>query len=161
MKAIIKFRGLVNISGFHVDPGWKGRLIFSVYNAGPNHVTLQRGEKAFLIWYSTLDRKSSHIRNDGKEIMNITIPSKYRNNLTGQVYSTQILNKRLNEFEKRMFRYGWYLIGGIAGSFIAGILVGIAMDWTYDYFAFHKGYSQERQIEKINNTKEQTKHVND
>ena len=35
IKAKIKWRGLINVSGFHVDPGFKGRLIFSVYNAGP------------------------------------------------------------------------------------------------------------------------------
>ena len=34
MKAKWKFRGLVNVSGFHVDPGFEGRLKFSVYNAG-------------------------------------------------------------------------------------------------------------------------------
>ena len=33
IKASIKFSGLVNISGFHVDPGFKGHLKFSVYNA--------------------------------------------------------------------------------------------------------------------------------
>src|SRR5690349_1888369 len=32
IKAGIKFRGLVNVSGFHVDPMFKGRLKFSVYN---------------------------------------------------------------------------------------------------------------------------------
>src|SRR2546428_1590687 len=29
-------RGLINISGFHVDPGYIGTIVFSVYNAGPN-----------------------------------------------------------------------------------------------------------------------------
>src|SRR6266487_5983005 len=33
IKTGMKFRGLVNVSGFHVDPGFNGCLKFSVYNA--------------------------------------------------------------------------------------------------------------------------------
>ena len=33
MKARIKFKGLVNVSGFHVDPGYHGKLLFAIYNA--------------------------------------------------------------------------------------------------------------------------------
>src|SRR5262245_26127654 len=50
MKARIKFRGLVNVSGFHVDPGYDGRLVFSVFNAGPSPVHLAQGDNCFLIW---------------------------------------------------------------------------------------------------------------
>ena len=52
IKAKIKWRGLINVSGFHVDPGFKGRLIFSVYNAGPVPVHLRQGQLLFLIWFS-------------------------------------------------------------------------------------------------------------
>lgn len=47
IKAGIKFRGLVNVSGFHVDPGFRGRLKFSVYNAGSQNIVLTRGQPAF------------------------------------------------------------------------------------------------------------------
>jgi dCTP deaminase len=63
MKATIKFRGLVNISGFHVDPGFSGQLIFSVFNAGPATVHLQQGQACFLIWYVGLDCTSTKVRN--------------------------------------------------------------------------------------------------
>jgi len=46
IKARIKFRGLVNVSGFHVDSGFHGRLKYSVFNAGSENVILQRGERA-------------------------------------------------------------------------------------------------------------------
>lgn len=55
MKAKWKFRGLVNVSGFHVDPGFEGRLKFSVYNAGVKAIDLKPGERVFLIWYGDLD----------------------------------------------------------------------------------------------------------
>jgi dCTP deaminase len=55
MKAGIKYKGLVNISGFHVDPGFEGNLLFSVYNAGPSQIRLNHNQECFLIWYSSLD----------------------------------------------------------------------------------------------------------
>jgi dCTP deaminase len=64
MKARIKFKGLVNVSGFHVDPGYRGRLVFAVFNAGPAHVQLARGDDCFLIWYASLDNVSQRIRTD-------------------------------------------------------------------------------------------------
>lgn len=55
-KAKYKFKGLINVSGFHVDPGWKGKLTFSVYNAGPTSIVLERGAPFALIWYADLDK---------------------------------------------------------------------------------------------------------
>jgi dCTP deaminase len=58
IRARYKFRGLVNVSGFHVDPAYEGRLIFAVFNAGPGPVHLSQGEECFLIWYADLDQPS-------------------------------------------------------------------------------------------------------
>ncbi|MCJ2183701.1 deoxycytidine triphosphate deaminase [Novosphingobium sp. 1949] len=55
IRAKYKFAGLVNVSGFHVDPCFKGKLIFSVFNAGPNPVHLDYLEECFLIWFADLD----------------------------------------------------------------------------------------------------------
>jgi len=56
INARVKFRGLVNISGFHVDPGYHGKLLFSVSNAGPGPVYLRRGEPIFPLWLGSLDK---------------------------------------------------------------------------------------------------------
>src|SRR6266498_245544 len=56
ITAGIKFRGLVNVSGFHVDPGFTGRLKFSVYNAGSRDIILERRQRVFLLWFSDLDQ---------------------------------------------------------------------------------------------------------
>lgn len=58
IKASIKFHGLVNVSGFHVDPGFRGKLKFAVYNAGSREVVLQRKQKVFLLWLSDLDQST-------------------------------------------------------------------------------------------------------
>ncbi|WCR03760.1 IS110 family transposase [Paracoccus saliphilus] len=59
IRARPKFRGLINISGFHVDPGYKGQLVFSVLNAGPTPHHLEEGQKLFLIWFADLDRQTA------------------------------------------------------------------------------------------------------
>ena len=48
------FRGLVNVSGFHVDPGYVGQLIFSVFNAGPGPVQVTLGDPWFEIFFADL-----------------------------------------------------------------------------------------------------------
>lgn len=55
IKASVKFKGLVNVSGFHVDPGFSGRLKFSVYNASGFDIHLKYGEPCFIIWFADLD----------------------------------------------------------------------------------------------------------
>lgn len=54
-----KSRGLLNVSGFHVDPGYQGRLVFSVFNAGSHELILRKGEPLFLIWFAHLDKAST------------------------------------------------------------------------------------------------------
>ncbi|MGE4281216.1 MAG: hypothetical protein AB7G62_16630 [Magnetospirillum sp.] len=54
IKATQKFKGLINVSGFHVDPGFHGQLVFAVFNAGPLPIVLRRGMDAFLIWFTDL-----------------------------------------------------------------------------------------------------------
>jgi len=55
-----KSKGLVNISGFHVDPGFKGKLIFSVYNVGPMDVTIKRGESIFSLFLATIQEGANY-----------------------------------------------------------------------------------------------------
>jgi dCTP deaminase len=59
VKASSKLEGLINVSGFHVDPGYWGRLKFSVYNAGSDDFVARIGEPLFMIWFSEFDRKVS------------------------------------------------------------------------------------------------------
>lgn len=56
MKFSTKAAGLVNVSGFHVDPGYSGKLIFAVYNAGVKNIPIRKDMDIFLIWFSDLDQ---------------------------------------------------------------------------------------------------------
>jgi dCTP deaminase len=65
MRTPIKLRGLINVSGFHVDPGYKGKLIYGVYNASPTAVHVIKGEPLFKIWFCDLDSESSEVLPSG------------------------------------------------------------------------------------------------
>ena len=56
MRFKVKSKGLVNVSGFQVDPGYNGLFIFSVYNAGPKEVRLRYKEEIFTILFSKTSR---------------------------------------------------------------------------------------------------------
>lgn len=55
IRAGIKFQGLINVSGFHVDPGFRGKLKFAVYNAGSREIDLDQDEQVFVIWFADLN----------------------------------------------------------------------------------------------------------
>lgn len=105
MKARIKFRGLVNVSGFHVDPGYSGHLVFSVFNAGPAGVHLARGDDCFLIWYAALDNASQYVR---KAAPLNGITSDLINPIAGELQSLANLAGRLEkvEHEHQLLRLG-------------------------------------------------------
>ena len=127
MKARIKFRGLVNVSGFHVDPGYKGRLVFAVFNAGPSAVHLARGDECFLIWYASLDRDSRYYR-EGAAIDSIT--SDILTPIAGAVQSLAGLSGRMDAVEaehRRLRDVATIAVGigvGLLGAILATLLAG-------------------------------------
>jgi dCTP deaminase len=52
LRSSFKFQGLVNISGFHVDPTHKGTLLFAVQNVGPSDIRLEYREPTFTIFFA-------------------------------------------------------------------------------------------------------------
>jgi dCTP deaminase len=54
IRSEYKFQGLVNVSGFHVDPTFSGHLLFAVQNVGPNDLRLRFGEPTFMIMWARL-----------------------------------------------------------------------------------------------------------
>lgn len=142
IKATFKLKGLVNVSGFHVDPGWSGPLIFAVFNAGPAAVHLQRGMELFLLWIAQLDEASE--KRKGKPGP-AGIPPAMINNITGVVDSIYALEKRmkdefrdlrereqklrgeLTELKTRQSRIlTYFAIAAVIGSAVVGAAVNAA-----------------------------------
>lgn len=93
-----KFRGLVNVSGFHADPGYHGRIVFAVYNAGPGDVHLRRGDQLFAIFFADLDEETSEPRARGQE--NMTISADLINPIAGEIKSLAGLNAKIDDVEE-------------------------------------------------------------
>jgi len=94
---------LINVSGFHVDPGFHGHLKFAVYNAGSNDITLAQDQSVFVIWYADLDAPSP----DPYPALPPVVPPHGRiisakdiDRLKGQVSSPAELKKQLDALEK-------------------------------------------------------------
>lgn len=102
LKSSIKYLGLVNVSGFHVDPGFRGNLIYAVYNAGPQPIQLVEGQPLFLIWFAELDRPSTEFPslttyNRLDKPVQTSIPSDLLQKIPGHIYTLQSL---ADEYEK-------------------------------------------------------------
>lgn len=106
-KAKYKYKGLINVSGFHVDPGWRGKLTFSVYNAGPSDVVLEKGNPFALIWYADLDQEgivggdytnNNYVKKD-KPITSIS--SDKVTDMTGDIFSPFKLKKDIDDLKEK------------------------------------------------------------
>lgn len=96
MKASTKFKGLVNVSGFHVDPGYTGRLVFSVFNAGPMPIRLQRGMPLFLMWVADLDRPTTRHKNHAPVT---ALDLKILDPIHGPIFSPQAITESVKSFQ--------------------------------------------------------------
>lgn len=118
IKAGIKFRGMVNISGFHVDPGFSGCLKFSVYNAGSKPLVLEPGAPTFLLWFASLDRETEDVyRGIHQNQTEITVDDVML--LQGEVPSPAALNARLKNVEF------WVRAAKTIFLLVLGSLVGV------------------------------------
>lgn len=104
IKAKVKLKGLVNISGFHVDPGFSGRIKFSVYNAGNRPICLDYGGRYFLVWFAELgveaDSKPYDKSHDHQGQSGITALD--REQMAEPSQSPAALNKRLEALEQKV-----------------------------------------------------------
>jgi len=145
MKSGIKLRGLVNVSGFHVDPGYSGNLIFAVFNAGPKTVHLKQGDDCFLVWYADLDNPDSK-RVKALDTGYTSIPTDVVTKISGELMSFDGLNAKIKtlekDYEQRIHKIEnnhrtITTVGGIVLGVLSTILIGVivtpsaksAWDW--------------------------------
>jgi len=100
MRAGKKFKGLINVSGFHVDPGYSDTLVFSVFNAGPKSIYISKNEDIFLIWFAGLDQENENLKGGGG--LDGNIPSEFINSLNIQAESTPVLSNKIKKLENNL-----------------------------------------------------------
>lgn len=132
IRARVKFRGLINVSGFHVDPGYRGQLTFAVYNAGPAPVQLQRGYPCFLIWYASLDRKTEHKKRGpvqrGLNIETISYVSGELQSLAGLSNRIKDVDKSLGERIHAIEREQATV--KVIGTLVLAVVVALIVGWV-------------------------------
>lgn len=102
LKTKTKSQGLVNVSGFHVDPGFKGRLKFWVYNAGNQDITILRGDRTFLIWFTDLEQPTRDPYPNKNPEAQKEITADDLRNLQGRLASPAALKQQISEFEHKL-----------------------------------------------------------
>lgn len=127
MKSSLKNSGLVNVSGFHVDPGYKGKLLYAVFNAGPQTVTVRCDQDAFLIWFARLDgatEKYARVKAGFREIDTTLMGL-----IPAEAASLNSLNKRIDQLERRISNAIGVLslTGGVVFAAIASVIAGVAL----------------------------------
>lgn len=137
IRAKTKFRGLVNVSGFHVDPGYRGQLTFAAFNAGPAPIHLKRGQPIFLIWYASLDCESAFKKDDP---VHMGIDTELISGIAGELQSLAGLSKKIKDVDKALTdrvhavekeQTYYRLIGAI----VLALAIILAGSWLKDSFS--------------------------
>jgi len=120
IKMSKKQLGLINISGFHIDPGFEGKIIFSVFNAGPSEVVLKYGEAVFMIFFYKLGHKV--LRPYDKEKKRQTsLPTGLVTSLRGTSASLADVDKRVSRLETMGYVFLALLIA------LIGTIIGVSL----------------------------------
>jgi dCTP deaminase len=134
IRAKTKFRGLVNVSGFHVDPGFRGQLTFAVFNAGPVPIHLKRGQAIFLIWYASLDRETA-FKKDGT--VHKGLDPELITAVAGELQSFAGLSKKIKDVDRSLSdrvhaveREQTYY--RVVGAVALAIVVALTVNWLKD-----------------------------
>ncbi len=119
-----KEQGLINISGFHVDPNFEGKLIFSVFNAGPTDVVLRYGDDMFVMFLYRLHQEVPPDKNTSETHRNQQhLPVHIVTSLKGTSASLADVDRRIGHLEVRERIYWGILIAlvtALAAIFIRG-----------------------------------------
>lgn len=123
----VKFKGLVNISGFHVDPGFDGTITFAVFNAGPSSVHLRQGDPIFRLWIADLDT-TDRMPNNIPLSPKLDIASV--NNIATPLESLQGLAKKVESMDNKLAQFK---------AIVATVLSLFILIPTIAYYAYSIG----------------------
>ena len=128
MRTGIKFKGLINVSGFHVDPGYKGKLIYAAYNASPSPIHISEGEQIFKIWFVDMDQESANkhlFQGSGKA----EIGNDLMHGMSKEIYSLQSLAEKIRQLETNIKeqKSTTNLLSNIYTSIYNALVVGVVL----------------------------------
>ena len=119
IRSRFKMKGLVNISGFHVDPNFEGPLIFAVQNVGPNNISLRYKDEAFMLMLAEVkspEKPTTEELNERKGPPRITLDQMAQ--LGGATVTIDKLRGQIRSLEVQLKIYGALIIAVLAGILI-------------------------------------------
>lgn len=114
MRFQYKRKGLVNISGFHIDPAYKGRITYSVYNAGPHQIMLKFKDEVFTVIFARIATETDERQYSTFQNVN-NLKTDGVSELVGDPLSLRSLEQRIHKLETilKAIGYGTPIIIGI------------------------------------------------
>lgn len=113
LRSKFKFQGLVNISGFHVDPTHRGTLLFAVQNVGPSDILLKYNQPTFTIFFAEVTEGIGNGRKDPLEGIRLEDVQ----NLGGGSVTISELRKEIVELRRIVLVYGPIVVAALIALF--------------------------------------------
>jgi dCTP deaminase len=101
LRNTYKMQGLINVSGFHVDPTHQGILVFAVNNIGPSDIRLRLEDDTFTIFFAQVDGDTEKPRPPFGD----SLPLQYVQLLGGSSVTLAKLQKEFEELRTKVFLY--------------------------------------------------------
>jgi dCTP deaminase len=101
LRNTYKMQGLINVSGFHVDPTHHGILIFAVNNIGPSDIRLRFEEDTFTIFFACVEGAVGKARAPFGD----DLPLQYVQLLGGSSVTLSKLQKELEDLRTKLLLY--------------------------------------------------------
>ena len=115
IRSRFKMQGLVNISGFHVDPNFHGPLFFAVQNVGPSEIRLRYKDEVFMIMWASVQTTDANL-GPKKGPQRVTLDQMAQ--LGGATQTISSLREQIRSLEVQLRIYG-----GIVAAALVGILI--------------------------------------
>ncbi len=110
--------GLINVSGFHVDPGYEGKLVFSVFHAGPSDIIFRFRDDLFMIFFAKVEPSADYIAGEHQHHGQERLRASDMLAVTGAAVSLSEANLRLKALESRLTMYGWLISSVLLALFL-------------------------------------------
>jgi dCTP deaminase len=118
LKNTFKMQGLINVSGFHVDPTFKEKLVFAVQNIGLTDIQLKYKRPTFTIFFANVE-ENDHIPREKKEGVRTGITLSDVQTLGGRTVTLSKLKKEIDQLRMMLLVYAPFAVAATAALIIA------------------------------------------
>jgi dCTP deaminase len=111
-----KMQGLVNVSGFHVDPTFHEQLVFAVQNVGATEIRLKYKESTFTIFFAKVEGNTDNVEK-AKERLGITLEDIAQ--LGGSTITLGKLKEEMDQLRRTVFVYAPIVVAATIALIVA------------------------------------------